>query len=154
MPHPFVLCYNSNRPHMTRSVLVPQQASYLAIVAFAPGRRVDGFNADFSSPYPYIECSQKRKFAFVDGIEMPPQPLRKEGSRSHLVKDEMNVKVLCELMKLLFLRTVPSSILLSMRWRRHAPRLWLGDLAQHSKRYWGFLNWPQTYFVYSWRRKG
>ncbi len=97
MPYPFVLCYKSTRLQKNRSTSFPQQFSFLALVAFAPGRRVDGFSVDFSSGYSHIECSHKRKFAVVDGILPSPHPLRKEGSRIHLVKDEKNVKLLCEI---------------------------------------------------------
>ncbi len=98
MSHPFIMCSKSAQLQRTRGATFPQQASSLAIVALAPGRRVDGFSADLSSLYSSIDCSHKRKFALVDGVEPPPQPLRKKGTKSPLVKDEKNVKLLCEIL--------------------------------------------------------
>ncbi len=98
MSHPFFMCYATSRIQKTRSASFPQQASIMALVASAPGLRPDKFSTDLSAPYTLINCSHKRKFALIDEIDPPPQPLRKEGSRCHLVKNEKNVKLLCEVM--------------------------------------------------------
>ncbi len=69
------LVQNTTRLQKTRGTKFPQQAAFLAVVAFAPGRRVDGFSTDFESIYSHVDCSHMRKFALLDGIELPPQPL-------------------------------------------------------------------------------
>ncbi len=98
MSHPFFMCYATSRIQKTRSASFPQQSSLMALVASAPGLRPDRFSTDLSAPYALINCSHKRNFALIDEIDPPPHPLRKEGSRCRLVKNEKNVKLLCEVM--------------------------------------------------------
>ncbi len=98
MPHPFVMVPRTSKLRKTRAYSTPQEAAFFAVVAFAPGRRVDGFEVDLSSPYTLISHSHKRKFAVIDDVVPPIFPLTKRGTRSPLVKTERNVNMLCEIL--------------------------------------------------------
>lgn len=94
----YVVMKNTESVQGNRSVFFPQNVCEHILFGLAPGSRPDGFKTDRTSPYHFLKSKQKRRFAAVSDVPVTTNKLKKPGTKSPVLVEEKNPKLLAELL--------------------------------------------------------